>query len=129
MRRRVALLVLAGFLAFTGAYIFIYLFRAFSVEGAAPSEYVGIHHADNFSRTLLVALLFLIAEVFLIYLALVGNRARNSMSVRRDLWDWLRSREELTGEPATDIAERAISSYRSRLEGGGEGPPSAARPS
>jgi hypothetical protein len=129
MRRRVALLLLAGFLAFTGAYIFIYLFRAFSVEGARPSEYVGLHHADNFSRTLLVSVLFLIAEVFLIYLALAGTRARNAMPVRRDLSEWLRSREDLTGEPASEIADRAIASYRTRLEGGGEGPPSATRPS
>ena len=125
MRKRIALVLLAGFLAYTGAYVFIYLARAFSVEGDQPSAYVGLHHADNFSRTLLVGLLFLIAEVFAIYLALSTARHRNSVSVRPDLWEWLSSREELTGEPATEIAERAIATYRMRLEGGGEGPPSA----
>lgn len=119
------MILLGGFLAFTGAYIFIYLFRAFSVEGTEPTQYVGLHHADNFARTLLVGILFLIAEVFLIYLALAGARARNSLSVRRDLWDWLRSREDLTGEPAAEIVDRAVATYRMRLEGGGEGPPSA----
>ena len=129
MRKKIALVLLAGFLAYTGGYIFIYLARAFSVEGIQPAEYVGLHHADNFSRTLLVGILFLIAEVFAVYLALATVRKRGSVSVRADLWEWLSSREELTGEPATEIAERAISTYRARLEGGGEGPPSVPSPS
>lgn len=125
MRTKIALVLLTGFLAYTGAYIFIYLFRAFTVEGVQPETYVGLHHADNFSRTLLVGVLFLIAEVFAVYLATNTVRKRTSVTVRPDLWDWLSSREQLTGEPATEIAERAISTYRVRLEGGGEGPPSA----
>lgn len=125
MRKKAALVLLAGFLAYTGAYIFIYLYRAFTVEGLQPESYVGLHHADNFSRTLLVGILFLIAEVFALYLALATVRKRTSVAVRADLWEWLRSREDLTGEPATEIAERAISTYRIRLEGGGHGPPSA----
>ena len=124
IRKKIALVLLTGFLAYTGAYVFIYLARAFSVEGLQPAEYVGLHHADNFSRTLLVGILFLIAEVFAVYLALATVRKRASVSVRPDLWEWLRAREELTGEPATEIAERAISTYRMRLEGGGEGPSS-----
>lgn len=129
MRKRAALVILAGFMALTGAYIFVYLARSFSVEGDRPPVYVGLHHGDNFSRTLLVGILFLIAEVFAIYLALGTGRQRTSVPLRPDLLEWLRSREELTGESGTEIAERAISSYRIRLEGGGEGPPSAARPS
>jgi hypothetical protein len=128
MRKKIALVLLAGFLAYTGSYIFIYLARAFSVEGDRPAEYVGLHHADNFSRTLLVGILFLIAEVFVLYLALGTARDRGSVTVRADLSDWLKAREELTGEPVTEIAERAISSYRMRLEGGGDGPPSAPPP-
>ena len=128
MRKKAALILLAGFLAYTGSYIFIYLYRAFQVEGERPETYVGLHHADEFSRTLLVGILFLIAEVFAIYIALATSRKRASVSVRADLWHWLSAREELTGEPASDIAERAISSYRMRLEGGGEGPPSAPTP-
>lgn len=126
MRKKVALLLLAAFMAYTGAFLFIYLWRAFNVEEARPVQLVGLHHADEFSRTLLVGILFLIAEVFLIYLALTASRRRSSVDVRTDLWNWLRSREELTGEPADEIAERAIAAYRMRLEGGGDGPPSAA---
>jgi hypothetical protein len=127
MRRRIALLLLAGFLMVTGIYIVVYQLRAFDVETTQPSGLVGLHHADNMTRTLLVGILFLIAEVFAIYLALVPTRRKTSVNVRGDLWDWLRSREELTGETAEDIAERAIATYRMRLEGGGEGPPSATR--
>lgn len=129
MRKKIALVLLAGFMAFTGVYVFIYLWRAFQVDGIEPELYVGIHHADNFSRTLLVGILFLIAEIFAVYLALASARKRNNVAVRHDLWAWLTAREELTGEPAADIAERAIASYRARLEGGGEGPPSAPMPS
>jgi hypothetical protein len=125
MRKKVALVLLVGFLIYTGTYIFIYLYRAFQVPGARPENFVGLHHADEFSRTLLVGILFLIAEVFAVYIALATTRKRASLSVRPDLWRWLEAREELTGEAATEIADRAIASYRIRLEGGGEGPPSA----
>ena len=124
MRRKVGLFLLAGALAYTGAYIFIYLARAFQVDRPRDFELVGLHHADDMSRTILVALLFLIGEIFVLYLALAGRRPR-SVSMRHDLWEWLHAREELTGESAEDIAERAVAHYRMRLEGGPEGPPSA----
>ena len=124
MRRKVGLFLLAGALAYTGAYIFIYLARAFQTERPRDFELVGLHHADDMSRTILVTLLFLMGEIFVLYLALAGRRPR-SVSMRHDLWDWLRAREELTGESADDIAERAVAHYRMRLEGGPEGPPSA----
>jgi hypothetical protein len=43
---------------------------------------------------------------------------RQRVPVRDDLWAWLEARQELTGEPADSIAERALAQYRARLEGG-----------
>jgi len=117
MRRKFAGLILAGFLVYTGVYIFVYLARAFRVDRPRPLENVGIYHGDEFARTLLVALLFLIGEVFLVYLALARRQPRR-VTLRTDLWKWLQGRAELTGEPLDHIAERAVSQYRARLEGG-----------
>ncbi len=125
MRRKFAIGLLAVFLTYTGVYIFVYLARAFRVEHPRPLEHVAIYHGDEFSRTLLVAILFLIGEVFAVYLALAMRRPRRVV-VRRDLWTWLHAREDLTGEPADSIAERAISQYRLRLEGGPGAPVPAA---
>ncbi len=124
MRRIVSALVLAGFLAITGAYVFIYLFRSFETDSAGGRELVGIWHGDNFSRTILVAVFFLIGEVFALYLALQWQRRTQSISVRPDVWGWLSGRSALTGESTDHIAERAISLYRLRLEGGPQGVPS-----
>lgn len=124
MRVKVAIALLAAAMVYTGIYIVVYLARAFDVEQDFPSQLVGLHHADNFSRTLLVAIFFLMGEVLLVYVALARTRRRDAVSVRKDLWEWLRSREELTGEPADGIAERAISLYRVRLEGGPRRTPS-----
>jgi hypothetical protein len=117
MRRKFAGLLLVGFLAYTGVYIFVYLARSFRVDHPRPLEHVGIYHGDEFARILLLALFFLIGEVFVIYLALATSRPRR-VTLRRDLWSWLRARAELTGEPLDHIAERAVSQYRLRLEGG-----------
>jgi hypothetical protein len=119
------MVLLGGALTYTGAYVFIYLARAFRVEGESPTQFVGLHHGDNFARTLLVAIFFLIGEVLLVYASLAKSRRRGIMTVRQDLWQWLQKREDLTGEPADTIAERAISLYRTRLEGGPDGTPSA----
>lgn len=117
MRRKLAGLLLAGLLVYMGAYIFVYLARAFRVDRPRPLEHVGIYHGDEFARTLLVAMLFLIGEVFVVYLALAMRRPRR-VTLRSDLWSWLHARAELTGEPLDHIAERAVSQYRLRLEGG-----------
>ncbi|HVM40359.1 MAG TPA: hypothetical protein VM618_06235 [Acidimicrobiia bacterium] len=117
MRRKLALLTLTGFLAYTGVYLYVYMTRAFRVERPRPLEYVGLYHGDNFSRVLLVGILFLIGEVFLLYVVLAARRPHR-VDVRADLWAWLQARETLTGEPADTIAERAIAQYRTRLEGG-----------
>ncbi|MGH9026146.1 MAG: hypothetical protein ACRDWD_08525 [Acidimicrobiia bacterium] len=117
MRRTVALVILGVFLLYTGVFFFVYLARAFRLESPENAPVVNVYHGDNFLRALLVLLLFLIGEVFVVYLAVAARRDQ-SVNVRRDLWSWLRSREQLTGEPADRIAERAISAYRTRLEGG-----------
>lgn len=120
MRRKLVGLVLGGFLAYTAAFVFVYLWRSFRVERPQPLARVGLYHGDEFSRMLLVALLFLIGEVFAVYLLLAARR-RRSVELRRDLADWLAAREALTGEPADSIAERAVAAYRARLEGGTPG--------
>ncbi len=122
--RLAAILMLTGFLIATGTYVFIYLFRAFQAETAGGRPLVGIWHGDNFTRTILVAVLFLIGEVFAIYLALSRERGAGHVNLRTDVWSWLSARSSLTGESAEHIAERAISLYRLRLEGGPQGVPS-----
>ena len=128
MKRVLGILTLGGFMLYTSIYLFVYLTRAFRIDRPRPLEYVGLYHGDNFTRVLLVALLFIIGEIFVLYLVLAARRPHR-IDVRADLWRWLRSREELTGEPASVIAERAISQYRFRLEGGRDSRiPSAAGP-
>ncbi len=122
--RLAAMVTLTGFLIATGIYIFIYLFRSFQAETAGGRPLVGIWHGDNFSRTILVAVLFLIGEVFAVYLALGRQRSAGNVNLRSDVWSWLSARSRLTGESAEHIAERAISLYRLRLEGGPQGVPS-----
>ena len=124
MRRKLSIALLAAFLAVTGTYIFIYLIRSFRSQGSSGRELVEIWHGDNFTRTILVAVLFLIGEVFAVYLALSRERRSGVVTVRADLWAWLRARSDLTGEPEDEIAQRAISQYRYRLEGGPNGLPS-----
>ncbi len=123
-KRTVALLTLIAFLIATGAYIFIYLFRAFGAETADGRPLVGIWHGDNFTRTILVAIFFIIGEIFVVYLALSRQRRAGYVALRSDVWGWLTTRSRLTGESEDHIAERAISLYRLRLEGGPQGVPS-----
>jgi len=40
---------------------------------------------------------------------------RQSVPLRRDLVQWLRERSELSGEPISVIADRAVSHYRERF--------------
>ena len=124
MMRKLSVLTLAGFMIGTGIYVFIYLARSFQPNSAGGRELVGIWHGDNFSRTILVAIFFLIGEVFAIYLALNYRKRSHTLNVRDDVWRWLSGRASLTGESSDFIAERAISMYRMRLEGGPEGIPS-----
>lgn len=119
MKRTFAAVALGAFVLYTGAYFFVYLVRAFRIDRPDNLPFVGLYHGDDFSRVLLVGILFIIGEVFLLYLALAA-RQPHRIDVRVDLWRWLKAREALTGEPAEVLAERAISQYRVRLEGGRE---------
>lgn len=126
LRRVIGTLTLGGFMVYMGVFLYVYMTRSFRIPRPRPLEYVGIYHGDNFARVILVAILFLMAEVFVVYLA-IATRRPHRVDVRVDLWRWLKAREELTGEPADVIAERAIAHYRLRLEGGpGSRVPSAA---
>ena len=120
----VGLLGLLTFLAYTGVYIFVYLFRAFRTPDPIPSEVVQVWHGDPFTRAILVAILFLIGLVVLLWVGITrGSIVSRGQQVRfrSDLWAWLVDQGELTNEAPERVAERAVSAYRARLEGVGEG--------
>ena len=120
MKRVFPLLVLIGFLAYTGAYIFVYLFRAFRAGDPATDAVVQVWHGDPMMRAILVSVLFLIGLVVLVgYVEIVraSGRGGRGVKVRDDLWRWLAARSEATGEAPEHIVDRAISAYRDRLEG------------
>ena len=120
----VGLLGLLTFLAYTGVYIFVYLFRAFRTPDPIPSEVVQVWHGDPFTRAILVAILFLIGLVVLLWVGITrGNVVSRGQQVRfrSDLWAWLVDQGDLTNEAPERVAERAVSAYRARLEGVSEG--------
>ncbi len=128
IRRFIAAGVLAAFMVATAVYIVVYLIRSFQPDDGGERALVGLWHGDNFSRAIFVAILFLIGEVFAVYLALAWQRRTRAVQVRPDMLSWLERRSALTGESTDHIAERAISLYRLRLEGGPQGVPSAPEP-
>jgi hypothetical protein len=120
MKRIVPLFILIGFLAYTGAYIVVYLFRAFRVGDPVDGEVVTVWHGDPMLRAILVAVLFLIGLVVLVgYVEIVRSMGRGGrgVRVRADLARWLETRGSETGQAPGVIADRAISAYRDRLEG------------
>ena len=120
----IGLLGLLSFLAYTGVFIFVYLFRAFRTPDPIPSEVVEIWHGDPFTRAILVAILFLIGLIVLLWVGITrGNIVSRGQQVRfrSDLWAWLVDQGELTNEAPERVAERAVSTYRARLEGVSEG--------
>jgi hypothetical protein len=120
MKRTLAVLTLTGFLLFTGSYIFVYLFRAFRVaepQGVTP---VYLWHGDPMTRAILVAVLFVLGLVLLLFLATISPGGRSgSIRIRSDLWEWLTQRASETNEDPDRLAERAIAAYRDRLGDGG----------
>lgn len=125
MKGKLGLGVLVGFLAYTGAYIFVYLWRAFRLDLGEEARTVQIWHGDPFGRAILVSVLFLIGLVIAVHVALTRRLGQRSgqVRIRADLWDWLQRRSEETNESPGRLAERAIASYRGRMEaGGGAGP-------
>lgn len=82
MKRKLPLVVLVGFLAYTGAYIFVYLWRAFRIPLSPAVRPVSIWHGDPFARAILVAILFLIGLVILVYVALARSHGLRAGQVR-----------------------------------------------
>jgi hypothetical protein len=119
VKRILPLLVLIGFLTYTGVFIVVYLFRAFGVGDPVPGEVVRIWHGDNFMRAILVAILFLIGLVVLLGFVEFSRVARfggRGIRLRSDLWSWVQDRSEQTGEAPADIVDRAVGAFRDRLE-------------
>lgn len=120
----IGLLGLLSFMIYTGVYIFVYMFRAFREPEPIPGEVVQVWHGDPFIRAILVAVLFLIGLVVLLWVAITRGAVLSrgqQVRMRSDLWAWLVDQGELTNEAPERVAERAVSAYRARLEGVGEG--------
>lgn len=119
MRRTLTVLVLVGFLVFTGIYVFVYLFRAFRLPDPIDEATVYVWHGDPMTRAVLVAVLFLIGLVLLLFVSIStgATRREGSVKVRADLWEWLNRRAEQTNEDPGRIAERALAQYRDEVEG------------
>lgn len=126
MARKFGFLSLFVFLVVTGSYIFVYLWRSFRIDG--PNETtVRIWHGDDFTRSVLVSIFFLIGLTILGFLwtARTIRGEASSIRIRSDLVTWLEAQGEASHEPPSVLAERAIAAYRAKLEGSPE--PSAAR--
>ena len=118
MKRTLALVSLIIFLVYTGTYIFVYLFRAFRLPEPAGGP-VQIWHGDPFARAILVAVFFMIGLLIILFIMLMrpGAHRAGSISVRGDLWEWLVDQGDRTNEAPESIGERAIATYRARIEG------------
>jgi len=119
VKRRLALVVVLGFLVYTGAYVFVYLFRAFRLATPPREAAVYVWHGDPMIRAVFVAVLFAIGLLIVAILAITrpASRGHGNVRVRADLWDWLLGRADQTNETPEQIADRAIAAYRSRIEG------------
>jgi hypothetical protein len=119
VKRVVPLLTLIGFLTFTGVFIVVYLFRALRIGQPVPGEVVRIWHGDDFLRAILASILFLIGLVVLlgfVEFTRAGRFGARGVRLRPDLRAWVEARSEHTGEDPTDIVDRAVATYRDRLE-------------
>ncbi len=117
-KRQLAVLSLMGFMAYTGAYIFIYLWRAFRIDEPENIQYVGIWHGDNFARAILVSLLFLIGLVVVLHVSMLRRQGRaGQIQLRSDLQQWLVEQADEMNEDPSRLADRAIATYRSRMDG------------
>ena len=118
MKRVLAMIALVIFLVYTGVYIFVYLFRAFRLPDPVPGT-VQIWHGDPFARAILVSVFFLIGLLILLFIMLMrpGAHRAGVIRVRPDLWEWLAAQGQLTNEAPERIGERALATYRARIEG------------
>lgn len=116
--RQIAVLALVGFMTYTGVYIFIYLWRAFRIEAPDGVTATGIWHGDPFARAILASVLFLVGLVVVLHVMLVRRQGgAGQIRLRRDLHEWLIEQADELNELPSHLADRAIASYRSRLEG------------
>ena len=120
MKRTIAILSLAGFLVFTGIFVFVYLFRAYRLPEPPWGTTVFLWHGDPMTRAILAAVLFTIGLVLLLllFVARSGGRRGGTVKVRPDLWEWVTTRAEDTDEPPERIVDRAITAHRDRLISG-----------
>ena len=117
MKRILALIALLGFLIYTGAYVFVYLFRAFRLPEPVDEQVVLIWHGDPMTRAVLATVLFAIGLLVLLFLSVATGRSRgvNNVAIRSDLADWVNQRAEDTNETPGRVTERAIAAYRDRF--------------
>ena len=96
----------------------MYLFRAFRLAEPEGGP-VQIWHGDPFARAILVSVFFMIGLLIILFIMLMrpGAHRAGSIAVRSDLWEWLVDQGERTNEAPEGIGERAIASYRARIEG------------
>ena len=118
MKRTLALIALVIFLIYTGSYIFVYLFRAFRLPDPSPGT-VQIWHGDPFARAILVSVFFMMGLLIVLFVMLMrpGAHRAGVIRVRPDLWEWLVDQGDLTNEAPERIGERALATYRARVEG------------
>ena len=119
LSRKLAIGILVGFLAYTGSYIFVYLWRAFRLDKFDVARTAGIYQGDPFARAILVSVFFAIGLVVLVYAAITRQQGvrPGHVRLRPDLWEWLERESAETNESPSRLAERAVAFYRSRLEG------------
>ena len=117
-KRLIAILSLVGFVGYTGVYIFVYLWRSFRVDRPLDLQYVAVWHGDNFSRAILVAVLFLIGLVVVLHLSQLRREGRaGHITLRPDLSEWLTVKADETNDDPSRLADRIIGAHRARIEG------------
>ena len=117
-KQRIAILSLVGFIIYTGVYIFVYLWRSFRIDEPANLQYVAVWHGDNFSRAILVAVLFLIGLVVTLHLSQLRREGNaGSITLRSDIREWLIFQADETNDDPSRLADRIIGTHRARIEG------------
>ena len=120
MKRILPVLVLVGFLLYTGIYVFVYLFRAFRLEEPSGEAIVYVWHGDPMIRAVLAAVLFAVGLLLLMFVVVLrpASSQRGAVRLRSDLVEWLQQRSAATGETPEAVADRAVAAYRTSLEEG-----------
>ena len=117
-KRRIAILSLVGFVIYTGIYIFIYLWRSFRIVEPENLQFVAVWHGDNFSRAILVAVLFLIGLVVTLHLSQLRRQGNaGNITLRSDIREWLILQADETNDDPSRLADRIIGTHRAKIEG------------